>query len=192
MFKNKKIRNWIITVVAVVVVIALALRIISPTSAAAPTTNGAEKVVALELAETIEASGRLDVQPFASLAWKTSGVVESVNVQPGDMVRAGDVLLAWQPSSTSASIVAAQADLINAQEALERPPVIGNGSGADSDRFEGSAGGLRHGRKLSYKLSTLPNLSATTGMAGIIDMNSTISKAPRRRIGSMMRKTILP
>jgi HlyD family secretion protein len=71
------------------------------------------------MAETIEASGSLAAQPFASLEWKTSGVVEDVNVEPGDFVKEGDVLLALQPSSTSANIVNAKSDLINAQNVLE-------------------------------------------------------------------------
>jgi len=46
-------------------------------------------------------------------------VVEDVNVAPGDFVKAGDALLSLQPSSTSANIVSAKSDLINAQNALE-------------------------------------------------------------------------
>lgn len=119
MLKNKKLRNWIIAAVAVLVIVPVALRMISPAAANAQEINTEEKVVALEVAETIEASGTLDAQPFASLAWKTSGVVETVNVRPGDRVKAGDVLLSLQPSSTSAGIVAAQADVVNAQEKLD-------------------------------------------------------------------------
>lgn len=119
MFKNRKVRNWLIAMIAVIVIVPLALRMISPAAASTETVNTEEKVVSLEVAQTIEASGTLDAQPFASLTWKASGVVESVNVQPGDLVKAGDMLLALQPSSTSASIVAAQADLVNAQEKLE-------------------------------------------------------------------------
>jgi HlyD family secretion protein len=119
MFKNKKVRNWLIAIVAVIIIVPLALQMISPAGATAETVRTETKVVALEVAETIEASGTLDAQPFASLMWKTSGVVEDVNVQAGDQAKAGEVLLALQPSSTSSSIVAAQADLINAQEELE-------------------------------------------------------------------------
>lgn len=77
------------------------------------------QVVSIEVVETIETSGALQAQPFASLAWKTSGVVELINVKPGDFVQAGDILLALLPESTSGSIVSAQADLVNAQETLE-------------------------------------------------------------------------
>ncbi|MEP6896784.1 MAG: efflux RND transporter periplasmic adaptor subunit, partial [Chloroflexota bacterium] len=45
--------------------------------------------------------------------------VEKVNVKAGDFVNSGDILVALQPSSTSASIVSAQADLVNAQKKLD-------------------------------------------------------------------------
>ena len=72
----------------------------------------------LNTAETIEASGSLEAQPFAALNWKTDGVVENVNVKAGDYVKAGDILATLQPASTSASIVSAKADLVNAQVKL--------------------------------------------------------------------------
>src|SRR6185436_5158434 len=114
MFKNKSIRNWGIAIVAVVA-IYFGMRAFLPASASTATVNTEGQVVSLSVAETIEASGSLEAQPFAALNWKTSGVVEKVNVQAGDTVKAGDVLVTLQPSSTSASIVSAKADLVNAQ-----------------------------------------------------------------------------
>lgn len=118
MFKNKTIRNWGI-VILVAIVAFLAVRSFSSANASEATVSAEGQVVSLPVAETIAASGSLEAQPFAALNWKTSGVVEKVNVQPGDLVKAGDVLLTLQPSSTTASIVSAQADLINAQEKLD-------------------------------------------------------------------------
>jgi HlyD family secretion protein len=114
--KNKKIRNW--TAAAVAVLAALTWAFFAPKQSSAQVETVAT-VVALNVSETIETSGSLAAQPFASLEWKTSGVVEGVNVKPGDFVEAGDELLSLQPSSTSANIVNATADLINAQNALE-------------------------------------------------------------------------
>jgi len=116
-WKNKKIRNWGIALVAVILAVFIGLRF---SSANAETTHITEaRVETLEVSETIEASGSLQAQPFASLDWKTNGVVESVDVKTGDFVKKGDILLTLQPSSTSASIASAQADLINAQKELE-------------------------------------------------------------------------
>lgn len=117
MFKNKSIRNLGIVIVAVVA-IYFGVRAFLPASASNAPVNADAEVVALDVAETIEASGSLEAQPFAALDWKTGGVVQKVNVEAGEMVKAGDILLTLQPASTSASIVSAQADLVNAQVKL--------------------------------------------------------------------------
>lgn len=124
-WKNKTLRNVSIGVLVAIILFTL-VRGFSPANASnVPTTEA--QVVSLEVAETIETSGTLQAQPFASLNWKTSGVVEAVNVEVGDFVKAGDILLTLQPESTSASIVSAQADLITAQENLE--DVLSSGTG---------------------------------------------------------------
>ena len=116
--KNKKVRNWGIAIITVLVVGALVWSF-SSANASTATVSTEATVVSLSVAETIEASGSLSAQPFASLGWKTNGVVEDVNVQAGNFVKTGDVLLALQPSSTSASIVSAKSDLIQAQKDLK-------------------------------------------------------------------------
>ena len=120
LLKEKKNRKWIIAVIAMVVVGLLAAPAFSPTRARDTTANNQEaKVVSLNVAQTIEASGSLEAQPAASLDWKTDGVVKAVNVEPGDFVKKDAILLTLEPSSTSASIVTAQADLVEMQEDLE-------------------------------------------------------------------------
>jgi HlyD family secretion protein len=116
--KNKKARNWGILVISVLVISAL-VWYYSSAKASTATVNTEATVESLSVAETVEASGSLAAQPFASLEWKTGGVVGDVNVKSGDFVKTGEVLLALQPSSTSASIVSAKADLIQAQKDLE-------------------------------------------------------------------------
>jgi multidrug efflux pump subunit AcrA (membrane-fusion protein) len=118
LWKDKRMRNWGIAFVAVLIIVVLAINFSSANADSATVATEAS-VVALQVGETIEASGSLEAQPFASLDWKTSGVVETVKVKPGDFVKAGDILIGLQPASTSASIVSAQADLVNAQKALE-------------------------------------------------------------------------
>lgn len=116
--KDKKYRNW--SIAAIVVVIAIFIGIgLSSTKPVSATESTEAKVVTLDVAETIEASGSLEAQPFAQLDWKTSGVVETVFTQPGEFAKAGDILVTLQPSSTSANIVSAQADLVTAQKNLE-------------------------------------------------------------------------
>ena len=118
LWNNKKVRNWAIAGVVVIAVILMAWRF-SPARANNPTAAIPATVTSLDVAETIEASGSLEAQPFASLSWKTSGVVESLNVKPGDFVKADSILLTLDPTSVSASIVSAQADLVTAQKNLE-------------------------------------------------------------------------
>ena len=117
MFKNKSVRNWGIVVVIVAILFGVWTFASAKTNTTTVNTEG--KVVSLTTTETIEASGSLEAQPFAALTWKTSGVVEKVNVEVGDLVKAGDILLTLQPSSTSASVVSAQADLVSAQKDLD-------------------------------------------------------------------------
>ena len=118
LWKNKTLRNWSIGVIALVILFFIVQGLLRPNVSQAGIPMQAQ-VVSIEVVETIETSGALQAQPFASLAWKTSGVVELINVKPGDFVQAGDILLALLPESTSGSIVSAQADLVNAQETLE-------------------------------------------------------------------------
>jgi HlyD family secretion protein len=118
LWKNKTVRNWTIAGVAVIAALLLAWGF-SPAKANDTTVATESTVASLDVAETIEASGSLEAQPFASLSWKTSGVVEAVNVKPGDFVKADTILLTLDPTSTSASIVSAQADLVTAQKNLE-------------------------------------------------------------------------
>jgi RND family efflux transporter MFP subunit len=118
LWKNKTVRNWTIAGVAVIAALLLAWGF-SPAKANDTTVATGATVASLDVAETIEASGSLEAQPFASLSWKTSGVVEAVNVKPGDFVKADTILLTLDPTSTSASIVSAQADLVTAQKNLE-------------------------------------------------------------------------
>jgi len=116
--KNKKLRNWSIAVLAVVVVGLLVTLFFSTNKSKAQTSTDST-VQSLNITETVESSGSLSAQPFASLEWKTNGVIEKVNVATGDIAKAGDVLVALQPSSASSSIVSSQADLIDAQKNLE-------------------------------------------------------------------------
>ena len=118
LWKDKKVRTWSVvgSIMAAAVLVGF---IFSSANASTVPADDQVKVSALNVAETVETSGSLQAQPFASLVWKTGGVVESVNVRPGDFVKADDILLGLDPASTSASIVSAQADLVNAQKKLE-------------------------------------------------------------------------
>lgn len=115
---RKKVRNWVLILIVVLIVVFVALRF-SPAGAGNTPVEAAGTVVSLNVAETVEASGSLEAQPFASLTWNISGVVEEVYVKAGDQVKAGDVLMKLNTNSVDASIISAQADLVNAQKDLD-------------------------------------------------------------------------
>ena len=77
------------------------------------------EVETISTVENVEASGTVEAAQDASLYWKTNGIVEQVNIQPGDDVQAGDVLATLDPTSVPASVLAAQVDLINGEISLE-------------------------------------------------------------------------
>jgi RND family efflux transporter MFP subunit len=77
------------------------------------------EVGSLTITENVEASGTVNPVQDAQLTWKTSGIVESVNAKAGDQVKAGDVLASLALTSLPANVLSAQADLINAQQALD-------------------------------------------------------------------------
>lgn len=82
-------------------------------------TSQTGEVDTISIVENVEASGTVEAAQDASLYWKTSGIIDQVNVQPGDFVQAGDVLATLDPTSVPANVLAAQVDLINAEINLE-------------------------------------------------------------------------
>jgi HlyD family secretion protein len=116
--RGKKIRYWVIGLVAILLVVFVALRSRSAGAGNIPA-EVAGNVTSLNAAETIETVGSLEAQPFAGLTWNTSGIVEEVYVKAGDEVKAGGVLMKLRASSVDASIISAQATLATAQKDMD-------------------------------------------------------------------------
>jgi HlyD family secretion protein len=76
-------------------------------------------VSSVTVTDSIETSGSLDADQLAKLGWKTSGIVDEVNVQVGQQVKAGEVLAILKADSVPANIASAQAELVTAQRNLE-------------------------------------------------------------------------
>lgn len=72
-----------------------------------------------ELVSTIGATGAVRSNQNAVLSWQSSGTVEEVKVTVGSLVAADDTLATLQRTSLPQNIIAAQADLISAQQAME-------------------------------------------------------------------------
>ena len=76
------------------------------------------KVSKGDLTATVGATGTVRANQTAILNWQTSGIVQKINVQEGDQVKANDVIATLDPTSLPQNIILAQADLVNAQRNL--------------------------------------------------------------------------
>ena len=77
------------------------------------------KVTRGDLTESIDVVGTLEAQPMVELSWESSGIVSSFDINTGDKVVEGQVLMALEESSLSSSILQAQTDLLEAKAALD-------------------------------------------------------------------------
>jgi HlyD family secretion protein len=115
-FSRLSRRTWIIIgiVVTVVVIIAFATRggNEETTFQTVPAERG-------NLVASVGATGSVRARQTATLIWQTTGIVSSINAQIGDEVPADAVLSSLDKASLNQSIILAEADLVNAQKALD-------------------------------------------------------------------------
>jgi HlyD family secretion protein len=71
------------------------------------------------LTATVGATGTVRPQQTARLIWQTSGTVDQVNAQVGQVVTSGQILASLTQSSLPQTIILAQSDLITTQRQLE-------------------------------------------------------------------------
>jgi HlyD family secretion protein len=71
------------------------------------------------LLSVVEANGIVQSNQSTVLFWKIPGKVDTVMVEPGDQVLVGDTLASLDTMSLPSYIISAQAELLNAQNALE-------------------------------------------------------------------------
>ncbi len=71
------------------------------------------------LTATIGATGTVRAKQTATLIWQAAGTVETVNVTVGGNVNANDVLASLAKTSLPQSVIMAEADLVDAQTALD-------------------------------------------------------------------------
>jgi HlyD family secretion protein len=113
----KKFSRWIWLVIAVAAVVLFVVFSRSGNDAA-----GAFQTVSVErgnLVATVGATGSVRARQTATLSWQTNGIVEAVNANVGSAVSANEKLASLLKSSLNQSIILAEADLVNAQIALE-------------------------------------------------------------------------
>src|SRR5688572_23760562 len=94
-------------------------RILGTGAAANEQVISTTEVQSITVVNTIEASGSAEALQVESLAWKTTGTINAVNIKVGDTVQEGTVLMSLDPLTVPDEIVQAQINLVTAQEALD-------------------------------------------------------------------------
>jgi len=114
--KNKRI---LITLLIVLIGSAAFLFVRSTNAGNAATQFQTATVERGNLTATIGATGTVRAKQTAVLIWQAAGTVETVNVKVGDNVPADFVLTYLTKSSLPQSVIMAEADLVDAQKALD-------------------------------------------------------------------------
>ena len=109
-------RVWIIIGVAAVLVVAAVFLLPRGEAPVAFQTSPLERG---DLAASVGATGSVRARQTATLTWQTNGIVGEINAGIGDSVSQDFVLSSLSKASLSQSIILAEADLVNAQKALE-------------------------------------------------------------------------
>jgi HlyD family secretion protein len=109
-------RTWIVIGVVAVILLFIGISMSRQPEQAVFETVPLERG---DLAASVGATGSVRASRTALLNWQTNGNVGSVNAVIGDKVSGGDVLAELDKASLSQNIILAEADLVNAQQALE-------------------------------------------------------------------------
>lgn len=112
---------WIIVILAVLAGGFFAYRAYSSSRSAQAAQENLQTIALVEgtLAATIGATGTVRANQSANLLWQTSGTVDQVNVLLGDEVEKDQELSNLTQTSLAQNVILAQADLVNAQKALD-------------------------------------------------------------------------
>ncbi len=118
--KSKSKKRWPWLILAAVVVIVVAFVVIRGVRSRANAASQYQTTTAQRgsLKAMVGATGTVRARQTAILTWQTTGAIGTVNVQPGDQVKAGDVLASLESTSLPQNVIMAQADLVSAQKAL--------------------------------------------------------------------------
>ena len=111
-------KTWIIAgaIIIVIVILLIALRGGSGDQAEGFQT---EEVKRGDLTATVGATGTVRARQSAVLNWGASGIVEAVYARVGDIVEQGQVLAVLDKTSLPQNVILAEADLVEAQQALD-------------------------------------------------------------------------
>lgn len=114
-------KKWWLGMIAVVVLIGafVAYRVVSAASASSTVAPVTASVEAGSISSTVSGSGTVRSNQNTTITWQASGKVGVIKVDLGQAVITGDELAALDPNTLSQTIIQAQTNLIEAQNAME-------------------------------------------------------------------------
>lgn len=118
-----KQRHWILVVTAAILAVGLVVACshkADGTAAPAPRSVHVAVVTDTEIDNTLRAVGLLTPKDEARLSFKVGGLIESIHVEEGQSVRAGQVLAVLKPTEVNASLEQARQTSAKAQRDLDR------------------------------------------------------------------------
>lgn len=110
---------WIGAVVLLVAVLVVTVVLPRFTRGQMDFTMETSTVISGSITETVDTYGVLEAQPSVTLKWKSDGTVGDFDLEIGDTVEEGDVLMSLDASSQSNNILNAYSDLLEAQNELD-------------------------------------------------------------------------
>ena len=116
--KGNKKKYWIFGGAAFIILMIILIAVRNTTKASSEQVYQTEAIKRGNLVAEVEATGTVRAKQTATLNWQTSGRIESINVEVGDQVTAGDTLASLAQSSLPQSIILASSDLFSARQAL--------------------------------------------------------------------------
>jgi HlyD family secretion protein len=131
----KSIIRTFLIIIGVIGALAAAVFLLPKTSKA-QATSAYQTTLAQKgsLTAFVGATGSVRSNQTANLAWQTGGTIDQVKVKKGDLVQSGAELATLLQTSLSQNIILAQADLISAQNNLEK--VLNNGEARAAAQLE--------------------------------------------------------
>ena len=109
---------WILLGAVMIIAIIVISSVVNSKKTAAAQAYQTEAVQRGELVALVGATGTVRANQTAILAWQTTGRIETIHFAEGEKVAAGEEMASLAESSLPQSIILAQSDLFNAQQAL--------------------------------------------------------------------------
>jgi HlyD family secretion protein len=120
----KRLPKWVLiaagAVLIIIVVVFVAYRVLGKSASSSSTSQyQTAKVERGTLTATISATGNVRANQSASLNWQLNAKVGEVRTSLGQVVKKDDILVTLDPSTLPQTLIQAQSDLLNAQQALQ-------------------------------------------------------------------------